>query len=97
LNAFTRQKYFVSFASFPAGTIVETAVIPELSNAVEPNSESVETCILYDIAFVTEFHIKVGVIDIPVVPLAGDDKTGAIGADMTVVNLNHTEKFPQPA
>jgi len=43
LVALTLQKYFVLPDSLPAGTVTEDAVIPDVSNVVEPKMESTET------------------------------------------------------
>lgn len=54
------------------------------------NDELVETCRLYDVAPLEAFHVNVGVVETPVVPLAGEE---SIGADNVVVN-DHTPEYP---
>lgn len=42
------------------------------------------------------FQVKVGLVDKPVLPLAGDDRTGTVGTDPVVVKLQAEDQADVP-
>jgi hypothetical protein len=94
----TRQKYRVPYRS--ELTAWEVPVIEESSNAVEPKSESKETCSLYVVAPVDGFHWSVTGLGWPVAPAKGEPSVGTdgnTGAGTMVVKFHTAEKALLPA
>lgn len=87
--ALMRQKYLVALDSGP--TCREVPVTVESFTTVEANSESVDSCTLYDVAPVEEFQPRFTVVGWPVAPLVGAASVGAAGTEGTVVKFRVLE------
>jgi hypothetical protein len=66
-------------------TAEEVVVMFVRSTTVVPNAGSVDTCRWYDVAPVEAFHVSVGFVATPVVPLAGVASAGGEGGGRAAV------------
>ena len=63
-------------------------MIPLESTTVVENDGLVDTCNLYDVAPLEAFQLKLGLVETPVAPLAGEANAGAESAATVVVKLH---------
>ncbi len=60
-------------------TLNDVPVMPLCWRVTVENPGSVATCRAYESAPAEEFHVSVGLVGIPVEPLAGELRTGIVG------------------
>jgi len=81
-------------------TLYEVVVILLWSTTVVEKFELVETCSRYDVAPEEAFQVRVGDVETPVAPLAGEASVGAEGTGGgggSVVNDQTSDQSPSPA
>jgi len=60
-------------------TVTCTSVIPDWVKITGEKLDDVETWTAYEVAPVEALHCSVGVVETPVAPSAGEERTGAAG------------------
>ena len=93
--AFTRQKYLTLLVNGPIALCVVVSV--ESCTTNDTKFESVATCSLYVDTPAEAFHVRVGLIDMPVAPSEGVASVGTAGAATIVVKLRYVEYALVPA
>ena len=72
----------------------DVPVMPLESRVKGVKPVSGATCSRYEVAPLTAFQVRVGVLDVPVDPLRGEIRTGGEGGGGTVVRIHAPEYGP---